>query len=59
MATKHVDKLPPSMFTYSEYIDPLKRNKPLKEKTPDMVDFNANIRNDVLSYSPKSKKVFI
>jgi hypothetical protein len=63
MVTKALENLPPSMFTKSEYIDPLKREKKLKEKDltrmVDSHDFNTNIRNDTLSYSPKSKKVFI
>jgi hypothetical protein len=63
MATKAVESLPPSMFTYSEFVDPLKRVPKMKEKDitrmTDGKDFNSNIKNDTLSYSPNSKKVFV
>lgn len=63
MGTKAIEYLPPSMFMKDEFIDPLKVLTKMKEKdltkmtTPK--DFNTNIKNDTLSYSPNSKKVFI
>ena len=64
MTTKHVENIPSTIFDKEEFIDPLKTFKPLKSKdfskfTGGNIDFNTNIRNDVLSKSPKSKKVFI
>lgn len=63
LATKTLESVPPSMFTYLEFVDPLKTTKKLKEKDvtkmPDGKDFNTNIKNDVLSRSPLSKKRFI
>ena len=63
MATKTVESVPPSMFTYLEYVDPLKSQQKLKAKDvtrmPEGKDFNTNIKNDVLSHSPLSRKVTI
>lgn len=63
LATKTVESLPPSMFTYLEYVDPLKTQPKLKDKDltkmPDGKDFNTNIRNDALQKSPLSRKVLI
>ena len=51
------------MFTYLEYVDPLKCQPKLKDKDvtrmPEGKDFNTNIKNDTLSRSILSKKVFI
>jgi len=58
MTTKVLESVPPSMFTYLEYVDPLKATKKLKEKDytkmPEGKDFNTNIKNDALSKSPLS-----
>ena len=63
MTTKVLESVPPSIFTYLEYVDPLKSQKVLKAKDvtkmPDGKDFNTNIKNDALNHSPLSKKVFI
>lgn len=63
MATKHLEPAPPSMQTYLEYVDPLKAQPKLKDKDttkmPDGKDFNRNIKNDTLSKTFLSKKVFI
>jgi len=63
MVTKTVECPPSTIFANDPFVDPLKREKKLKEKdltrTPSGKDFNTNIRNDTLSYSPKSTKVFI
>lgn len=62
MTTKTLESVPPSMFTYLEYVDPLKSVKKLKEKdvtkTPAGVDFNTFMPNNI-SHSPLSKKVKI
>ncbi len=63
IATKNLESIPPSMFTYLEYVDPLKSRPKHKEKDvtkmPEGKDFNTNIKNDTLSRSVLSKKVFI
>lgn len=64
MGTKHTENIPSTIFASAAYIDPLKTLPKLKEKDPTMMtggsrDFNTNIKNDTLSYSPNSKKVFI
>ena len=63
MATKAIENLPASMFMKDEFLDPLKRLTKMKEKDATRqvtnLDFNTNIRNDTLSYSPNSKKVFV
>ena len=63
MITKTVECPPSTMFADEAFVDPLKRQPALKTKDPALMtggrDFNTNIRNDVLSYSPKSTKVFI
>ena len=64
MVTKHIENIPSTIFDKAKYIDPLKTLPKLKEKDPTMMtggsrDFNTNIRNNVISGSPKSKKVFI
>jgi hypothetical protein len=63
MTTKTVESVPPSMFTYLHYVDPIKSHVKLKEKDvtrmPEGKDFNSNIKNDTLSKSPLSKKIFI
>ena len=63
MTTKYLEPAPPSMNTYLEYVDPLKQQPKLKAKDatkmPDGKDFNTNIKNDTLSKSHLSKKIFI
>ena len=63
MTTKYLESAPPSMNTYLEYVDPLKQQPKLKPKDttkmPDGKDFNTNIKNDTLSKSNLSKKIFI
>ena len=63
MATKTVEDMPSTMFANAAYVDPHKTLTKLKEKDltkmPSGRDFNSNIKNNVLSTSPKSKKVFI
>ena len=63
MATKFVEPAPPSMQTYLEFVDHYKAEPKLKEKDvtkmPEGKDFNRNIKNDSLSKTFLSKKVFI
>ena len=64
LASKHIENIPSTIFANAAYIDPLKIIPKMKEKDPTMMtggtsDFNTNIKNDVLSFSPKSRKVFI
>ena len=63
MATKNVEHIPSTIFADDRFIDPTKVHRNLKEKdlTKSMSnkDFNTNIKNDVLSSSPNSKKVFV
>ena len=63
MTTKFLEPAPPSMQTYLEFIDPLKAQPKLKDKDvtrmPEGKDFNRNIKNDSLSKTFLSKKVFI
>jgi hypothetical protein len=63
MASKNLEPAPPSMYTYLEYVDPLKAQPKLKDKDvtkmPDGKDFNRNIKNDTLSKTFLSKKIFI
>ena len=64
MATKYVEHIPSTVFSNDAFVDPLKRVTSMKEKdasrmTGGNIDFNTNIKNDVISGSPKSKKVFI
>lgn len=63
MTTKALESAPPSMFTYLPFVDPLKVREELKAKDvtrmPGGHDFNSNIKNDTLSHSPLSKKIFI
>jgi len=64
LASKHVENIPSTIFANAPYIDPLKILTKMKEKDPTMMtggsrDFNTNIKNDILSGSPKSRKVFI
>lgn len=51
------------MFTYLEYVDPLKSQQKLKDKdltkTPSGKDFNTFIMNEGRKKSPLSKKVFV
>lgn len=48
------------MFANDSYVDPIKRTKKLHSDLPEgQIDFNTNIRNDILSYDPKSTKLFI
>ena len=63
MTTKFLEPAPPSMQTYLEFFDPLKAQPKLKDKDvtkmPEGKDFNRNIKNDSLSKTFLSKKVFI
>ena len=63
MTTKYLEPAPPSMQTYLEFVDPLKAQPKLKDKDvtkmPDGKDLNINIKNDSISKSFLSKKVFI
>ena len=63
MTTKFLEPTPASMNTYLEYVNPLKNQSVLKAKDatkmPDGKDFNTNIKNDSLSKSNFSKKIFI
>ena len=63
MTTKFLEPTPASMNTYLEYVNPLKNQPVLKAKDatkmPEGKDFNTNIKNDSLSKSNFSKKIFI
>ncbi len=63
LATKVVENVPSTIFASHEYFDPELTKKDYKPKTlaafPAGKDFNKNIRSDVLSYSPRSSKIFI
>ncbi len=63
MTTKFLEPAPASMNTYLEYVNPLKNQSVLKAKDvtkmPEGKDFNTNIKNDSLSKSNFSKKIFI
>jgi hypothetical protein len=63
MTNKFLEPTPASMNTYLEYVNPLKNQSVLKAKDvtkmPEGKDFNTNIKNDSLSKSNFSKKIFI
>lgn len=63
MTSKYLEPTPASMNTYLEYVNPIKNQSVLKAKDvtkmPEGKDFNTNIKNDSLSKSSFSKKVFI
>lgn len=63
LITKKVEHIPSTIFADVEFKDPMIKST-LKDKDPTKsigghIDFNTNIKNDVLSKSPTSKKVFI
>ena len=63
MTTKFLEPTPASMNTYLDYVNPLKLQPEFKPKDatkmPEGKNFNTNIKNDSLSKTYLSKKIFI
>ena len=63
LATKDIDHLPSTIFMGDNYEDPKEWTADLKKKdlarSVGRTDFNTNIRNDTLSKTNLSRKVFV